>query len=144
MDKQLECSISTCGRKSNTPFHLIGQARIKWCHHHVVFSFVQQNKSPPLLKRLLLTNKWLDTIHTEAAPRQGLLLCRHRFSMANIRCLLQKYVCTSDLQPHYHLVYFFGTPHILFSCTVIKICVAKLRDIYIIMKRIPLSILVWI
>ncbi len=35
------------------PFPLIGQARIKWCRHHVVFSFVQHNKSPLLLKRLL-------------------------------------------------------------------------------------------
>ncbi len=26
------------------------------------------------------------------------------------------------------LVYFFGAPHILFSCPLIKICVAKLRD----------------
>ncbi len=38
------------------------------------------------------------------------------------------------------LVYFFGAPHILF----IKICVAKLRDIYIIVKRRPVSVLVWI
>ncbi len=99
------------------PFSLIGQAIIKWCCHHVLFSFVQQNKSPPLLKHLLQllrsspshqttrltnqTNKWFDTNHTGAAPRQGLLLCRH---MAIIRCFLQKYVCTSDLQPHYTFI----------------------------------------
>ncbi len=42
------------------------------------------------------------------------------------------------------LVYFFGAPHILFSCPVIKICVAKLRDIYIIVKCRLVSVLVWI
>ncbi len=35
------------------PFSLIGQATIKWCRHYVVFSFVHQNKSPPLLRRLV-------------------------------------------------------------------------------------------
>ncbi len=29
-------------------FPLIGQARIKWCRHHVVFRFVLQNNSPLL------------------------------------------------------------------------------------------------
>ncbi len=94
-----------------TPSPLIGQARIKWCRHHVIFSFVQHNKSPLLLKAFIATpafislssnnqtNKWLDTNHTGAVPRQGLLMCR--FYNANIRCLLQKYVCTSDLQPNY-------------------------------------------
>ncbi len=34
--------------------------------------------------------------------------------------MFQKYECTSHLHPHYPLVYFFGKPHILFSCPVIK------------------------
>ncbi len=129
------------------PFSLIGQAIIKWCCHHVLFSFVQQNKSPPLLKHLLQllrsspshqttrltnqTNKWFDTNHTGAAPRQGLLLCRH---MAIIRCFLQKYMYLGSAATLHF--YFLGTrtPHILFSCPVIKICVAKLCDIYIIVN----------
>ncbi len=44
----------------------------------------------------------------------------------------------------YLSVNFFGAPDILFSYPVLKICVTKLHDIYIIVKRRPVSILVWI
>ncbi len=136
------------------PFPLIGQARIKWCRHHVVFSFVQHNKSPLLLKRLLqllrsspshqttrLTNGLTQTILEQC-------LDRAYFCVDSIMQILGAY-CRNMYVPQICcqitlLVYFFGTPCILFSCPVIKICVAKLRDIYIIVKRRPVSILVWI
>ncbi len=136
------------------PFSLIGQATIKWCRHHVVFSFVQQNKSPPLLKHLLqllrsspshqttrLTNGLTQTILGQRLDRA--YFCVGIDSIWQIlgaycRNMYVPRICSHIIL----LVYFFGAPHILFSCPVIKICVAKLRDIYIIVKRRPVSIIV--
>ncbi len=131
------------------PFPLIGQARIKWCLHHVVFSFVQHNKSPLLLKRLLQLLRSSQTTRLTNGLTQTILeqcLDRAYFCVDSIMQILGAY-CRNMYVPQICsqitlLVYFFGTPCILFNCPVIKICVAKLRDIYIIVKRRPVSILV--
>ncbi len=101
------------------------------CHIQLV---VHQNKSPPLLKRLLqllhlspshqttrITNGLTQTILGQRLDRAYFCVGIDRFYITHFRCLLQKYVCTSDLQPTL-LVYFFATPLILFSRPVIKIC----------------------
>ncbi len=72
---------------------------MKQCHHHVVFSSVQKNTSPPLfIKAFIATPAFCLSLinQPDYTKRQGLLVSRH-----SIRCSLHKYVCTLDLQPNY-------------------------------------------